>query len=423
MELDPVTMQDAPTTSEAGDRAGAAAEPATAPTAARAATLSWRGRLRQRDLGSIPVLIGLVVIWALFQSQNDRFLSAGNLTNLMLQIAALGTVSTGIVLVLLLGEIDLSVGWVSGLAAAVMAVLNVKHGWPAPLAIGAGLGTGTAIGVVQGMWITRLRVPSFVVTLAGLLAWQGALLYVLGKTGTVNLNDDQITGLAGTFFSTAVSWTIAIVGLVAYATTTLLASRRRERAGLPTPGIGRLLLRIAAVSVVATAAVVVFTEDRGLPLNVLIFLSLVLVFSLLIERTAFGRHIYAVGGSAEAAHRAGIRVDRVRIAVFAICSTMAAAGGILAASRLLAVNQSSGGSDFLLNAIAAAVIGGTSLFGGRGAPRSALLGALVIGSIGNGMDLLAFGSDVKFMITGLVLVIAATIDAVGRRGREAAGRA
>lgn len=401
-------------------------EPAGAsptPVHRQAAHLRWRQRLAQRDVGSLPVVIGLFVIWGIFQSQNDRFLSAGNLTNLMLQIAALGTVATGIVLVLLLGEIDLSVGWVSGLSAAVMAVLNVKHGWPAVPAIAAGLGTGAVIGTVQGLWITRLKVPSFVVTLAGLLAWQGALLYVLGKTGTVNLTDTQITGLAGTFFSTGVSWVIAGLGLGIYAAATLLAWRRRAAARLPQARAGMEVLKLVGVASATIAAVVVFTRDRGLPLNVLIFLGLVVIFSLFARRTAFGRHIYAVGGSAEAAHRAGIHVDRVRIAVFAICSTMAAAGGILGASRLLAVNQSSGGSDFLLNAIAAAVIGGTSLFGGRGAPHSALLGALVIGSIGNGMDLLAFGSDVKFMITGAVLVIAATIDAVGRRGRQTAGKA
>jgi D-xylose transport system permease protein len=380
-------------------------------------------RLGQGELGNMPVIIGIAVIWLSFQAANNRFLSAVNLTNLMLQIAAVGTISVGVVLVLLLGEIDLSVGAVSGLTAAVMAVLNVKHGVSAPVAILVALAAGTAIGLLHGLWVTRFRVPSFVVTLAGLLGWQGALLYTLGSTGTINLNDRGITRLAGTFYSPGIGWTVAVLAVGSYAALALLDRRRRAAAGLRAQPARAVVGRVVVVTGAVLAAVAVFNRDRGLPLVVLIFVGFVVLFDVITTRTRFGRHTLAVGGNAEAARRAGIPVDRVRLVIFALASTMAAAGGILGASRLLAVNQSSGSGDLLLNAIAAAVIGGTSLFGGRGSAWSALLGALVIGSISNGMDLLAVSSSVKFMVTGGVLLVAATIDAVSRRGRANAGRA
>jgi D-xylose transport system permease protein len=380
-------------------------------------------RLSQGEFGSLPVVLGLIVVWVYFQSQNANFLSAGNLTNLMLQISAMGTIAVGVVMVLLLGEIDLSIGFVSGLCAAIMAVLNVKEGWDPTLAILAGLGAGLAIGLLQGIWVTKLRVPSFVVTLAGYLAWQGALLWVLGDTGTVNITDSTITDLAGKFFSDTVGWAIAVVIVAATVGLTLVGRYRRARAGLVAMPLWKLVTRLVVISAATVVAVAIFNRDRGVPLAALLFVGFVVVFDVLTRRTVFGRHVYAVGGNAEAARRAGVRVDRVRLAAFALSSLMAAAGGILGASRLLAVNQSSGSGDLLLNAIAAAVIGGTSLFGGRGSAWSALLGALVIGSIANGMDLLGQSSDVKFMVTGAVLLVAATIDAVSRRGRESAGRA
>jgi D-xylose transport system permease protein len=379
-------------------------------------------RFVQGDLASLRVVLGLAVIWAIFQLQNDRFLSAENLTNLMLQITAVGLISVGVVYVLLLGEIDLSVGAVSGLAAAVMAVLSVRHGWSPYLAIAAGVLVGTAIGLFQGTVFTRFGVPSFVVTLAGLLAWQGALLQVLGSTGSINITDPKITGLANTFYSDTVGWIFAAVVIGAYAGLVLLGYRRRVAAGLTGQGMTILGLRIALVAAAVIVAVAVLNSDRGLPLAVLILLAFVVGMEYVVRRTRFGRHVYAVGGNVEAARRAGIGIDRVRIAVFAIGSTMAAIGGILAASRLLAVNQNSGGSDLLLLAIAGPVIAGTSLFGGRGSVWTALLGALVIGSISNGMDLLALSSSVKFMVTGGVLLIAVVIDAIARQQRQAAGR-
>jgi len=380
-------------------------------------------RLFRGELFNLPVLLGLILIWGVFQAANDRFLSPVNLTNLMLQIAATGTIAIGVVVVLLIREIDLSIAQVSGLSAAIMAVLHARHGIPGPFAILVALAAGAGIGLFHGLWVTRFRVPSLVVTLAGLLGWLGVQLSVLGRTGTVNLTDRTIIGLAGTFLPPAVGWlaAIAVIGVVG----AMIVQERRGRAaaGLSLPGVGLPITRLVAVSVVVLAVMAVFNADRGLPLSVTIFLGLVVLFDLITTKMRFGRHARAVGGNPEAARRAGIAVDRIRVRVFVLASTMAAAGGILGASRLLAVNQSSGGSDLLLNVVAAAVIGGTSLFGGRGSAWSALLGALVIGSIANGMDLLAVSSNVKFMVTGSVLLLAATIDAVSRRGRLTAGLA
>jgi D-xylose transport system permease protein len=379
-------------------------------------------RFVQGDLASLRVVLGLALIWAIFQFENDRFLSAENLTNLMLQITAVGLISIGVVFVLLLGEIDLSVGAVSGLAAAIMAVLNVQHGWSPYLAIAAAVLAGTAIGLFQGSVFSRFGVPSFVVTLAGLLAWQGALLQVLGSTGSINITDPKITGLANTFYSDAVGWVFAVVVIAGYAGIVLAGYRSRVGHGLKGESLTPLAVRIALVGLITIVAVVVLNSDRGVPLALLILLAFVVGLEYVAKRTRFGRHVYAVGGNAEAARRAGIGVNRTRVAVFALASTMAAIGGILAASRLLAVNQSSGGSELLLLAIAGPVIAGTSLFGGRGAVWTALLGALVIGSISNGMDLLALSSAVNFMVTGGVLLLAVIVDAIARQQRQAAGR-
>jgi D-xylose transport system permease protein len=379
-------------------------------------------RLVQGDLASARVVLGLALIWIIFQSQNDRFLSAENLTNLMLQITAIGLISVGVVYVLLLGEIDLSVGAVSGLAAGVMAVLNVKHGWSPYLAIAAAVLVGTAIGLLQGSLFSRFVIPSFVVTLAGLLAWQGALLQVLGSTGSINITDPKITGLANIFYSDMVGWIFCAIVIAAFAAVVFVGHRRRVAAGLAAESVPTLAFRVGLVAAISIIAVAVLNSDRGVPLALLILLAFVVGMEYVVKRTRFGRHVFAVGGNAEAARRAGIRVDGVRVAVFAISGTMAAIGGIMAASRLLAVNQGSGGSELLLLAIAGPVIAGTSLFGGRGSVWTALLGALVIGSISNGMDLLALSSAVKFMVTGGVLLLAVLVDAIARQQRQAAGR-
>ncbi|MEW5852477.1 MAG: sugar ABC transporter permease [Myxococcota bacterium] len=365
-----------------------------------------------------PVLVGLGVIGAVFQLANPNFLTPLNLTNLLLQIAATGTLATGMVLVLLLGEIDLSAGAVSGLCAACMAVLHVRHGVNGALAAGAALVLGATIGTLQGWWITRLRVPSFVVTLAGLLAWQGALLFVLGSTGSVNLRDPFVVGLAGTFLPSGAAWIAASVVVLLQLAARVRHQAQRARAGLATSSTGNMAVHAVLLILVIGGTTAVLTADRGFPLAVVILVGMMAVVDGMVTRTRLGRHILAVGSNAEAARRAGIPVSRVRITAFALCSTLAALGGVLAASRLQAVNQSSGSGDLLLNAIASAVIGGTSLFGGKGSAWSALLGALVIGSISNGMDLLALESSIKFMVTGAVLLVAVTVDALGQQGRR-----
>jgi D-xylose transport system permease protein len=379
-------------------------------------------RFVQGDLSSVRVILAIALIWAIFQVEQSRFLSATNLTNLVLQITATGLISVGVVLVLLLGEIDLSVGSVSGLCSAIVAVLSVQHGWNPYLAIAAGVLAGAGIGLFQGFMFDFFGIPSFVVTLAGLLAWQGFQLRVLGQTGTVNLTDPKITGLTGTFYSHTVGWIIGIVGIAAFAAMALSSRRMRIRAQVKAPPLRAVALRIAVVAAVVIATVAVLNSDRGVPLAVLILVGFVLLFQYVTTRTRFGRHIFAIGGNAEAARRAGISIRRVRIGVFVLASSMAAVGGIMAASRLFAVNQSSGGSDLLLLAIAGPVVAGTSLFGGRGGVWTALLGAIVIGSISNGMDLLALDSSIKFIVTGAVLLAAVTVDAIARSRRTASGR-
>jgi D-xylose transport system permease protein len=262
-----------------------------------------------------------------------------------------------------------------------------------------------------------------VVTLAGLLAWQGLLLLILGTTGTINLFDPGIDAIAGSFLDPTLGWALAVVSLVVFVGGMVLTRRRRARAGLELLPITSLIFRAVVATVLVVGTVYVLNSDRGTPSAFLLLLAFVVGFDYITRRTRFGRHIFAVGGNAEAARRAGISVNGIRVAVFVIAGTMAAAGGIIAASRLLAVNQSSGSGDVLLNAIAAAVIGGTSLFGGRGTVWSALTGALVIGSIHNGLDLLSVSAAIKFMIIGGVLLIAVTVDAVARQGRQSAGRA
>jgi D-xylose transport system permease protein len=379
-------------------------------------------RVVQGDLSSVRVVLGLVLIAIIFQVQEPRFLSAENLTNLMLQITTIGLISVGIVYVLLLGEIDLSVGAVSGLAGAVMAVLNVKHGWNPYLAIAAAIAVGAAIGCLQGSIFSRFVVPSFVVTLAGLLVWQGALLQVLGKTGSLNITNSKITGLANIFYPDTVGWIFAAVIIAAYGAVLAVGYRRRTAAGLGDGSPVGLIIRFVILAAIVIAAVTILNSDRGVPLAVMILLAFVVGMEYVARRTGFGRHVFAVGGNSEAARRAGIGVNRVRVAVFTISGSMAAVGGVMAASRLFAVNQSSGGNELLLLAIAGPVIAGTSLFGGRGSVWSALLGALVIGSIANGMDLLSLSSPVKLMVTGGVLLLAVLVDAIARQQRQTSGR-
>ena len=375
--------------------------------------------LIEEDLSIFPILLGIIVVWAIFQIANYHFLSPLNLTNLMLQIAAMGTITVGIILVLLLGELDLSVGSVSGFCAGVMAVLNVKAGWPGPLAVLAGIVAGILIGFLQGNLIVKIKVPAFIVTLAGMMGWEGALLLVLGNTGTINLRDKFILSLAGTFYPKYVGWIVAVVAILAEAFIMFSNRKARKQSGLKTQPFWLLVTKLVLIAAAILGAVIVMNDNRGLPSAVVIFIGVVIIFDLITQRTKFGRYVFAVGGNKDAARRAGINVDRIRITVFTIAAMMAAIGGILAGSRLLAVNQASGAGDLQMDTIAASVIGGTSLFGGVGNVWSALIGSIMIGSISNGMDLLAFPSSIKFIITAIVLIISVTIDAVTKRRRDA----
>ncbi len=383
----------------------------------------YRRRLRSGDIGQLPVMVSLVVIAAIFQVLSDgRFLTPFNVVNLTLQMAAGGTISIGLVLVLLLGEIDLSAGVVSGMCAAIMAVRSVEAGLPGPVAVGIALAAGAVIGAVQGGWATQFGIPSFIVTLAGLSAWGGGVLLVLGRTGTINVRDPFITALAGTFLTGPAAYGCAALFVLYVAIGPLVTDRRRRAAGLTAPPLAFAVIRAVAITAFVLVAVVVLAADRGINLSLVFLLAAVIVMDFVLRRVRFGRMVYATGGNPEAARRAGIPVQRVKIAVFALCSMFAAWGGILGASRLLAVNQSAGQGPVLLNAIAAAVIGGVSLFGGRGSMWAALLGTMVIQAISNGMDLLSLSSGIKFLVTGGVLLITVTIDSVVRRSRAAAAR-
>lgn len=374
------------------------------------------------NAASLRAIVVLAIIWVIFTVANDRFLTAGNLTNLTLQVAATGTISVGVVLVLLLGEIDLSVGAVSGLAGAIMGVLSVQHGWNGWLAIAVALAAGAGIGLLQGSIVTWLGIPSFVITLAGLLTWQGFQLKTLGDAGSLNVTDPVITNLANTFLAEWLAWTVALVAIGLMAAGALVARQRRSAAGLELEPLLLTGVRLGAIAIAIVVAVYVVNQDRGVPVSVIILIGLVVIFDALITRTRYGRHVLAAGGNEEATRRAGIATRRVKTVVFVLASTMAAAGGVLAASRALAVNQSSGSGDVLLLAIAGPVIAGVSLFGGRGSVWAALLGALVIGSISNGMDLLGLESSVKFIITGGVLAAAVVLDALARKQRMSQGR-
>lgn len=388
-------------------------------------------RIRSGDLGSLPVVIGLILIWAVFQSLNSKFLSSENLVNLTIQMVPIGVMSLGIVLVLLLGEIDLSVGSMSGLSAAIMAVTFSNKEWPLLLAIVAALASGLVVGVVYGLLYNRFGVPSFVITLAGLLGFLGLQLKILGERGTINIPfDSGLVKFASQWFLPPwLSYLLVVLVAGVYFVSQIWEARRREEAGLSSRSTTESGIRAGLLAALLFVIVFVLNGDsnevrqRGVSYMVLCFLGLVVIVDLLIRRTRWGRSVMAVGGNEEAARRAGINVSRIYLTVFAACSTFAALGGILATARLMSANQSSGTGDTNLNAIAAAVIGGTSLFGGRGSAYSALLGILVIQSISNGLSLINLDSSFRFMVTGGVLMLAVIIDSLSRRSRAAAGRA
>lgn len=394
------------------------------------ATTAGRARaalrnIRSGDLGALPVVIGLVIIAVIFQSLNSVFLSSGNLVNLMLDSAAVGVISLGIVCVLLVGEIDLSVGSVSGFTAAIVAVLFVRHDWNWVLAVVVALGIAAVIGLAYGLALTRFGMPSFVASLAGLLAFLGLQLAILGDQGSVNLPFDSflVTFAQVAFVPPWLAYVLAALGPVAVFATGYETMVRRRRANLSATSVQVLAVRSVALLVALEFVVWYLNRERGVGWMVVFFVALVLLLNYAITRTGWGRSLLAVGGNVEAARRSGIPVRRVYLSAFAVCSFLAALGGILAAGRLASANLSSGTGDVNLNAIAAAVIGGTSLFGGRGSAWSALLGTVVIAAIANGLTLLNLDSSYRFVITGLVLAVAVAIDSLARRSRASHGRA
>lgn len=378
-------------------------------------------RLRAGELETLPVIISLMSTWVIFEilDHNHRFLTAANLSNMVVQIAAAGFMALGITLVLLLGEIDLSIGSVSGLAAAILSILVIRHGVPEVLAIALVVLVGLVVGALQGTIHAAIGVPSFVVTLAGLIGWQGLQLYLLSPQGAINISDHGIiAALTHAYLPVIAGWSLGAVMIGCYVAAVVVDVRRRRAAGLPCSALWRRAVRLVLLSAGVGLTVGLLNSWRGLPVALAVLVAFAVGFDLMLRRTRFGRSIIAIGGNVEAARRAGIPVNRIRITVFALGSAMAAIGGILAVSRVFAANQSTGGSNVLLFAIAAAVIGGVSLFGGRGSCYGALLGIAVIGSINNGMYLLELDSSVQFMITAVVLLMAVIIDSIFRRGRQ-----
>jgi D-xylose transport system permease protein len=389
------------------------------------ARLWWQG-IRAGELGSLPIILGIGVIVVVFGLLDDTFLTERNFTNLLLQMCGIATIAIGVVFVLLIGEIDLSVAFVSAVGGVVMTLLLRPDdpGWPWWAAIAFALGCTTAIGFVQALVITKAGVPSFVVTLAGLLIWSGVVLILTtqaSSVGTIRIQDETVVGIANDFLSATAGWAVAGLVVAGYALVELQNARTRRASGLYAKPVVVMALQIVGLAAVTFAAVWYVNKDRGVPKVAVILLVFLVIWSFIASRTTFGRHVYAVGGSAEASRRAGINVDRVRIAVFMISGFMAGVGGIMLASRLRSVATNTGGGNLLLLVIASAVIGGTSLFGGVGRVVSALLGALVIASIQNGMDLLGLASGTKFVITGLVLLAAVLVDAYAKRRRAARG--
>jgi D-xylose transport system permease protein len=393
----------------------------------------WFKRIRSGESGALPVIIGLIVIVLIFQVKSSLFLSAGNLVNLMTQAAFIITLGMAEVFVLLLGEIDLAAGFTAA-CGAVIALYMVAKGYPWWLAVAVTLAATGAYGALQGLIITRLRLPSFVVTLAGFLGLSGVLLFLISATGSIGqggvirLNSTVLNDIEGGALSATASW-IVMIALVALAGLMMyLRDHRRRSAGLVAPPLSITLLKIAVIAIAGAVVVLVGNTNRGtlllavrgLPWVVLVVLAVLVVYTVLLGRTRFGRYIYAIGGNAEAARRAGVNTNRIRILAFALCGLTAGITGIIYSSYLGSISSGVNGGQNVLNAVAAAVIGGTSLFGGRGKMMDALLGGLVVGVIANGLQLLGLSASTQLMWTALVLVAAVTVDALTRRGRSTA---
>jgi len=397
------------------------------------ATRDYFARVRGGDIGSLPAVLGLIALVVLFGVlEGSTFLSIFNFANLINQSAAIIVLAMGLVFVLLIGEIDLSAGFAAGTSAAVLAVTLTNMGWAWPLALLAALLTGAVIGVLIGMLVSLLGIPSFVVTLAMFLALQGAMLLIIGEGGTIPIREDALLVIMNGNMAVWLGWVLAGVVIAAFALINLLAIRRRKSAGLRAEALSVWALKVIALAVLVIIATYLLNQERqlatanviiqGVPWVVVVILGLLVILTFILQRTGFGRHVYAVGGNREAARRAGINVKGLMITCFIFCSTLAAVAGVLLASRDNSVSPTTGGAQTLLFAVGAAVIGGTSLFGGRGKVRDAVIGGLVIAVIANGLPLITQQSGIQFAVTGFVLLIAASVDAISRRRASASGR-
>ncbi len=393
----------------------------------------WQGylnKLRAGDVGSLPAILGLIVLLIVFTiASPGTFLSTFNLANLLTQAGSICVLAMGIGFVLLLGHIDLSAGVIGGVGAGVMAEMLLK-GLPWYVAVLIALVIGVVMGVFTGVLVSAVGIPSFVVTLATFLAYQGVLLWIIGTGGTVPINNEVIVAISNGNMPVVLGWVVVIASIAVYAVVNLLVYQRRRAASLVTPPLQIIVVRIVVIGVLLVGATFLLSQNRskgsivleGIPWIAPLVGVLLVFWTFVQNRTAFGRHVYAVGGNAEAARRAGIRVGFITIACFVISSAMAVISGIVAASRLNSVTPDAGAGNTLLYAVAAAVIGGTSLFGGKGKARDAIIGGLVIAVIDNGLGLLGLQAYIKYIVTGLVLLLAASVDAISRRRRASAGR-
>jgi D-xylose transport system permease protein len=384
--------------------------------------------LKSGNLGVLPIVLGIIFIVVFFSFKATNFFTANNFVNIIIQMAGTAMLAYGVVFVLLLGEIDLSISYVAGIGALTVAELQLAgsgHQINGLLAMLAAILVCAVIGAAQGSIVAKVGVPSFVVTLAGFLIWQGVILQKLEQPGSIIIQDRWINYTASYFFSDAAGWLIAAIITGIYAITVISGVIGKRRAAVAVRQPGLIIAKLVGVGVAAFGTVAVCNHaavPHGLPLpGVLVVIALVLL-TFLAKRTTFGRHVYAVGGNAEAARRAGINVSRIRIIVFVISSSMAAVGGIILAANVNSVDLNFGGGTLLLNSIAAAVIGGVSLFGGRGEVRAAFLGALVIATVSNGLNTAGYATGIIYMVTGVILLLAVTLDTIARRLQVRSGR-
>ena len=391
----------------------------------------YRDRLRGGDMGALPAVLGLVALFIVFSAlRPDSFTSALNIANLMTQASAISVLAMGLIPVLLLGDIDLSAGVAGGMAAGFTAVAIDRNGISWPLAVLIGIAVGALVGLAIGLLVSKLGIPSFVVTLAFFLGLQGVILKLIGLGGTVPVRDEVLRGITIKSMPPVAGWIVVVALLALYGGLLFWRQRRLTQKNLQRPPASLVAVKFGGLALVVVVVTVILSQNRsrvptfqiaGIPYAVFVVGALLIFWTFVFGRTAYGRHMYAVGGNTEAARRAGINVDRLRMSAFVICSSMAAISGIITASYDGKVSPGSGGGNVLLYAVGAAVIGGTSLFGGKGLIRDAVIGGLVIATIDNGLGLLNQAAYINYIITGSVLLLAASVDAVSRRRRSATG--